>query len=336
MNANATPFISAIILDYNDLRWLPRLLDSLLPQLAPYRAEVLLVDNGSSDSSAAFVRERYPKVDVITVKQNRGPAAGINRGLDRARGQWIFVLNSDLEFPPGSVVALMTAAQGQPSLGLASPLLIDDDGAPALTYGGEPNEWLWLEQLVGLRLRGRDQAMGEAGVCPTFDGPAVQFVSSLVGACMLVRKDALDHVGPLDEQFRMYLEDTDWSRRFRLAGWDVAMLRAARVIHSGAKAPAALNQTLLHQQGRYFIALDLFARKHYGRRRTSLLLFIVLLINARAALSYWVRTHMPRSVPKAITVEHSDYVRNLGYYRSMVSLMRWLYKVKGHRDEHST
>src|SRR5215510_3311427 len=97
--------LSAIIVNWNGLRYLPNCLDALLPQL-PHGAEVLLVDNGSTDGSVALARERYPQVRVVVLRDNLGFAGGVNAGLRVARGDSLLLLNNDAFAEPGFVAAL--------------------------------------------------------------------------------------------------------------------------------------------------------------------------------------------------------------------------------------
>jgi len=269
------PVLSVVIVNYNGARWLPPLLDSLQPQLIPYSAEVILADNASTDDSVSVVHDRYPRVVVVQSNTNKGYAAGANLGLTRARGEWIFVLNTDLQFPLGSVQTLVSAAQHRPHLGLAGPLLIDKSGKPVSSYGNEPTEWAMFTRMIMAR---------DLEVRPEVDGPPVQTVPYLVGACLLVRRAALNQVGLMDERFFMYFEDVDWSRRFRAAGWEVALLRDARVIHFGG----GTTQHAPVQPIRWFyISLAYFACKHYGRPRALAIRLLAIVTHILGLMYRW-------------------------------------------------
>jgi GT2 family glycosyltransferase len=278
----AHPLLSAVIVNYNGRRWLPRLLDSLLPQLPP-DAEVLLVDNESADDSTSFIAARYPGVTIVPAGENRGYAGGVNVGLAHARGEWVLVLNTDLCFPPGAVAALLAAAQAQPRLGLAGPLLLDDSGAASASYGFEPTE---LAVLAGLKgVRGLE-------VRPHLQGPPVQTVAYLVGACLLARRAAVAEVGGMDERFFMYFEDVDWCRRFRQSGWEVAMLRAAQVVHaSGGSSRATIPREVW-----FHISLLTYARKHYGLLRALVFRAAVIAVHLSVILRNTV-TKLPTDFP---------------------------------------
>ena len=314
MNIETLPSVSAVIVTYNGLRWLPGLFDSLLPQLAPYDAQVLLVDNGSTDGSGEFARARYPQVTVLPVNPNRGPIPAINRGLARARGEWIFVLNDDLEFQPGAVAAMMAEVQDQPSVGIASPVLLDKTGALAESYGYEMNEWLALRMFFGVHRHRVPRTDWET--LPAVGRWRIPYVQ---GACLLVRKSALDSVGFMDENFYMYFDEVDWCRRFRQAGWRMVLLRGARVVHFGS--PSIINHPQglpLRQTHWNHASRDYFMRKHYGRRRAFVVRVLFGLTFAKAMISLWLRSRLPRVVPGAITLDHDSYVHTLALYRSMI------------------
>lgn len=283
MSDAPSPLLSAVVVNYNGSRWLPGLLDSLQPQLSALSSEIILVDNASADDSVALVRERYPNVTIVQGAANRGYAAGANLGLSRARGDWILVLNTDLLFPGGSVEALLAAAQRRPRLGLAGPLLIDGSGAVTSSYGYEPDERTMFIRLV----RGR-----HLEVIPDRVGPPVQDVPYLVGACLLVRRAALADVGPMDDRFFMYFEDVDWSRRFRRAGWEVALLREVQVVHFGG----GTSSHVLAQPVRWFyLSLSYFARKHYGPARALLIRLLAIATHVLGLTVRWSQARLRRT-----------------------------------------
>src|SRR5262245_36821791 len=114
--------LSAIIVNWNGLRYLPECLDALLPQL-PAGAEALLVDNGSTDGSAALARERYPAVRCVALPENLGFAGGVNAGLRAARGELLLLLNNDAFAAPDFVSTLLSALDRCPEAGAASAVL---------------------------------------------------------------------------------------------------------------------------------------------------------------------------------------------------------------------
>ena len=324
------PSLTVVVVNWNGRRWLPRLFDTLLPQLTPYDAEVILVDNGSSDDSVPFVHAHYPRVQVV-IGDNRGYAAGVNVGLAQARGEYILVLNTDLAFPPSAVAAMLTAMQSQPGLGLATPVLLTDQGTINTTYGVEPDERAMLTIMLGLQKR--LPALARELVAPAREeGPSVEAVPWPMGACLVVRKAALDQVGPMDEHFFMYFEDADWGRRFRQAGWQVALLRQARVIHSYHGSSST--QAVMQPARWYYGSLDYYARKHYGRRRAWLLRTINVLTYIKATVTLWVRSQLPSAAPGAI-VMNGDTHHKLIYYRSLLQLFRAQRRFNSHDDASS-
>ena len=202
--------VLAVVLGYDDRGHLPGCLDSLLGQpLAP--GEVVYIDNGSTDGSAAYVRARHPGVRVIETGKNLGYAAGMNVGLRIARDEdrrFAFLLNTDVVLAPGMLDALVAeaapgvAAVGGLALSLSAPGRID--GA----FGRITYRHL-LSRLVGEGER-RDRARG-------VDRP--RDVDYPYGCAWLVATDAAARVGPLDEDFFCYHEELEWCFRAKRAGY---------------------------------------------------------------------------------------------------------------------
>ncbi|MBK7779584.1 MAG: glycosyltransferase family 2 protein [Ardenticatenia bacterium] len=240
--------LAVVIVSYNTRDLLAHCLDSLRLELdaAGIGAEVQVVDNASSDGSAAMVAERFPWVQLTALADNRGFTAGNNVVLGPlARGQgaspdWVLLLNPDTEVRPGALQTLLDAAAEDPRIAVAGPALVyPDDGFQhaAFAFPGIAQAALDLfpprgrlgRRLLESRLNGRYPRRRYRAGKP-FN---VDFV---LGACMLVRVAALRQVGPLDEGYFMYAEEVDWCRRFARAGWRVVCAPAATVMHHGGAA----------------------------------------------------------------------------------------------------
>src|SRR5690349_5225770 len=121
----SNPILSIIVVSWNGMRHLPACLAALEPQLPP-GAELVLVDNGSSDGMAAWARQTYPHARVIALPENLGFAGGVNAGLRAARGELLMLLNDDAFAEPGFVAALLAALEHDPGLGAAGAVLLFD------------------------------------------------------------------------------------------------------------------------------------------------------------------------------------------------------------------
>lgn len=236
---------------------------------------VIVVDNGSTDGSAAMVRSAFPWAQVIESGGNPGYAAANNLAL-RAAGfastpapaAHVLLLNPDTVVPPGALAALVGCLEAEPDLGAVGPKLVLGDGSlDRACRRGFPTPAVSFYRLSGLaRLFPDSPRFGRYNM--TFldpDQPAD--VDSVVGACMLVRGAAVAQVGLLDERFWMYGEDLDWALRLKQAGWRVGY-RPSVVVHHVKRAASRHSARARFEFTR---AMWLFYDKHY-----------------RAAAAWWV------------------------------------------------
>jgi len=210
--------VSVIILNWNGLKFLPECLDSLAGQ--SFRDfEVVLVDNGSQDSSAEFVRERYPWVKLLALSENTGFAEGNNRGLAVASGEFVVALNNDTRLEPEFLDELVKVAQEHPTAGMVA--------AKMLNYF-EPGRIDALALKVGVNGLGYNIGVGETDAGQYDSGVKV---FGPCGGAALYRREMIDEVGFFDADFFAYYEDFDLAWRGRLAGWDCQSAPGAIVYH---------------------------------------------------------------------------------------------------------
>lgn len=211
---------SVIIPVWNGREYLPACLDALLAQDYP-DFEVIVVDNASVDGSADLVAERYPQVRLIRNAQNLGFAGGCNIGLKTAHGDIFILLNEDTVVQPGWLQALVKALQ-RPEVGVVGCKILYPDGKTIQHAGG------WIEWPLGLA---HHYGQGEEDNGQWDEPRQVEYVT---GAAMAFRRDVLERVGPLDEEFwPAYFEDVDFCFRVREAGFEVWYMPEAVVLHKG-------------------------------------------------------------------------------------------------------
>ncbi len=254
------PDLSVIVVTHNGRERALATLDSALAAQGWLEAEWLVVDAGSTDGTPDAIAARFPEVDVIR-RHNLGFAASNNVALRLARGRYVLLLNPDVDIH-GSLAELVATMDARPEIGLASVIQTDVDGRQQASIRRFPSA-----------SRSFGEALFSAG-WPFSGGLQERVVNSsrysrpgpvdwLVGAFLIARREAVEAVGPLDERFFLYSEETDWCYRFWQAGWRVEHLPNLTVTHHcGGGSSAALKPQLTHSK-------ILFARKHYGRRRAS-------------------------------------------------------------------
>jgi N-acetylglucosaminyl-diphospho-decaprenol L-rhamnosyltransferase len=202
-----------------------------LESVAAY--ETVVVDNGSTDGTAALVRERFPAARVIE-QDNRGMGGGNNTGMRVAGGRYWLLLNSDAYLAAGDTLERLVAfADAHPRAAVVGPRLANADGTLQRSVRGEPTLWRLATEYLFLRKLGPRTRAFNAFYGAGFDYRSAVQVESLQGAALLVRRQAADEVGLFDEAFFMFSEETDWLHRFRTAGWQVWFTPDAEVVHLG-------------------------------------------------------------------------------------------------------
>jgi hypothetical protein len=251
--------VTIIIVGWNSRDLLGPCLDSLRAMDPPRTRQVILVDNASRDDTVAFVRERYPEVELIANTENAGFARGNNLGMERARGRAVLLLNPDTEVRPDAIPLLLDYLTAHPEVGACGPKLIYPDGR--LQPNGRRFPTVTSQLLVATGLRQLDPAAYDLRYQwgrTDFDQEAE--VDEVSGACLMVRREVVEQVGGMDADLFMYYEEVDWCFRIKRAGWKVAYVPGAVVVHHIAqsvnKAGFRAYRAFHTSQYRYF-------RKHF-------------------------------------------------------------------------
>ena len=218
--------VSVVVVTWNALPWLGQCLESVRGR------EVVVVDNGSTDGTVAFVRERFPEVRVIE-QENKGMGGGNNAGMRAVDGRYFFLLNSDAWVVDDALDQLIAFADEHPEAAVVGPKLLNTDGTLQRSVRGEPTLWrLATEYLFIRKLAPRSKRLNPL-YRGDFQHDRAAEVDWLFGPALLVRREAADAVGLFDEDFFMFSEEVDWMTRFRRAGWSVMFFPGAEVVHVG-------------------------------------------------------------------------------------------------------
>ena len=245
--------VSAVVVTYDALPWIENCLDSLTG------VATVVVDNGSSDGTVDFVRERYPAVQLVE-SENRGLGAGWNTGIRETTSAWVLLLNADAWMTPGSLDRLVGFAETQPRAAVVGPRLRNPDRTLQRSVRGYPTVWRLATEYLFLRKLAPRSSTLNAFYAGGFDHDEVRSVEVVMGACMLLRRQAIDEVGECDEDYFLFSEETDWCFRFHEAGWDVVFFPGAECVHvRGASHSGRLYRENLRGH-------LLFLSKHRGPR----------------------------------------------------------------------
>jgi N-acetylglucosaminyl-diphospho-decaprenol L-rhamnosyltransferase len=218
--------VSVVVVTYNALPFVEQCLQSV----AGY--DTVVVDHGSTDGTVAVSRERFPDVRVVE-QENLGLAAGWNRGIRETSSRFVLILNADAWAVGDGVERLLTFAEGQPKAAVVGPKLLNTDGSLQRSVRGFPTLWRLATEYFFLRkLAPRSRALN-AFYAGGFEHDRIREAEFVMGSVMLVRREAIDQVGPLDEDFFLFSEETDWCYRFRQAGWKVLFFPGAEFVHVG-------------------------------------------------------------------------------------------------------
>jgi N-acetylglucosaminyl-diphospho-decaprenol L-rhamnosyltransferase len=274
------PDLAVVVVNYNAGEHLLACLTSVLASAGDAALEVVVVDNASRDGSAGAAAERFPEVRVVETGTNRGFAAGVNVGIRRTSAPFVFVLNPDAEVTAGTLGALAKLARERPHAGLLGPLIRNTDGSlypSGRTFPG-------VGQAVAHAFLGPfdpDNRWTREYTMSGWDRTTERRVDWVSGSAMLLRREALDRVGMLDEGFFLYGEELDLCTRLRDAGWTVVFTPEVEVTHEGGVSTGrSRRMNLIHSRSIYR-----YYRKHRARGwRRMFLPLARLALRARAEL----------------------------------------------------
>ena len=253
-----TPSVDIIIVSYNTREDLAACLTSITEAWPACAAQVIVVDNASTDDSVAMVQQRWPAVRTMALPKNLGFGAANNVALRESRAPYALLLNSDTVVPRGAIDTLLARLEAR-GAAAAGPRLVDGSGRPEVSFGSMLTPWAEFTQRRRVRM-----------AASTGDAQARQYVDRLLaeeqlvdwvsGACLLLRRADAEAVGFFDERYFMYEEDVDLCAAIRNRGGKVLFTPAASITHlrgrsmTGTAGPAS--------SGHYDRSHVLFYEKH--------------------------------------------------------------------------
>jgi GT2 family glycosyltransferase len=230
--------ISVIIVGWNAKHYLELCLDSLTKAPPRRSMEVLVVDNASTDGSVEMIQEKFPWVKLIKSAENLGFSRGNNVAIRQCQGRYLALVNPDVIVFPGCLDALANFLDENPKVGNIGPRVLNPDMSLQSTCRRFPTLWNNFCSASGLSARFKNSRLFAGEHMFYFPHDRTLAVDVLVGCFSVIRREAFDSVGLLDECLFMYGDDVDWCRRARNAGWQVVFYPGAQAVHDRGKITA--------------------------------------------------------------------------------------------------
>jgi N-acetylglucosaminyl-diphospho-decaprenol L-rhamnosyltransferase len=270
--------LSIVIVSWNVGELLRRCLLSIEGSLSSGRGgrlstQLIVVDNASSDGSAEMIATEFPQVELVANERNLGFTGANNQGIAISDGRYVLLLNPDTEIVGDALAEMVGYMDDQSQVGALGPKLLHGDGRVQSSRRRFPGfQTAFLEGTFLQQWFPNSPVLERYYVLDRADDE-VQEVDWVVGACLLMRRTALDQVGPLDEMFFMYSEEMDWCYRVKERGWKVVYLPTAQVIHHEGKSS---EQVLPVKHVQFQRSKVLFFKKHFGDWRVEVLRLYLL------------------------------------------------------------
>lgn len=240
--------------------------------------EVWLVDNASADGSVAAARRAYPEIHIIENTENLGFAAANNLAFARMGGRYAVLINTDARLKAGAIRNLFDFMEAAPDASMACGQLLNEDGSKQNSIAPFPTLFSLISNETLLRLLFPQKYPSKR---KHYTAPIA--VDSCIGACIMVRKNAMDQVGFLDERYFFFMEETDWAYRMKRAGWKIYFVPRAEIFHAqGKTVGSGVSARILFYRSRYQF-FEKWHKKTYSLVR--LFAFSRLLVNSLLNLS---------------------------------------------------
>jgi GT2 family glycosyltransferase len=270
--------LSVVIPSYNGKHLLETAIPSLITACSSYAPyEIIVVDNGSTDLSAEYLREAYPDVNVVALPYNTGFTGAVNAGVKTAFGDVLLIINNDCYLPPEGLSAMMGFLEANPQYVATQPIVYKEDGSVE-------NIGFVVDLWIGKAFPVTDPKATTISEGFQVRGDDTRYIYGLSGACLLIRKEAFTEAGMLDETFHSYLEDVDLALRLVAKGKKVFPTIAAACVHQHMSTSSGMGSYKEQRDFRNWIRI---IRKHYPSRfllRHAGTLFVERLRNANGLL----------------------------------------------------
>lgn len=294
------PDLSIVIVNWNTIDLLRDVLASVYGNLHGVLVEVIVVDNASTDGSPDMVERDFPNAILIRNSDNRGFAAANNQGFEVAIGRHILLLNSDTIILGDVLAQSVRYLDQHPTVGAMGCRVLNPDRTMQQTCSMWPGLVNLLLLTSGLWKLRWPEFLGRYQMTHWLRD-SERSVESISGCYLMLRRPVLEQVGPLDETFFFFGEETDWCRRIREAGWELRFAPVGEIIHYGSASARKLN----HKRDLMLTdATVRLHRKHDGRLSAAAAWSILLLFNLSRAIGWSLRALVQRKPVVRARAEH--------------------------------
>jgi len=275
--------VSIIIVNWNTKRLLLDCIRSIYETVKTISFEICVVDNASTDGSVETVKQNYPDAKIIQNKKNLGFASANNIALERMRGRYALLLNTDTILTSSAVENLFNFMEKNQNAGMACGQLLNQDGSKQNSIANFPG-------MVSLLC---NESLLQILFPKKFPGKRREYtkpveVDSCIGACLMVRKKAMDEVGLLDKRYFFFFEETDWAYRMKQSEWKIYFVPSAKIFHiQGQTVGHNIVSRIIFYRSRY-IYFKKWHKNSYQLIR--FIIFVRLLINTILSLAGVVAT----------------------------------------------
>jgi len=276
--------LSAVIVHYKSLGALPRCLRALSENTTELGLETVVVDNDSGDGVAEVLAREFRHVRLVTNRDNVGYARAVNQGIAATSGEFVLVMNPDCYLEPGAAKALVAHLRAHERVAVAGPKILNPDGSLEFSARAFPNHYTFLFNRYSLLTRlFPNNPFSRRYLLTDWDHMSVREVDWLSGACLLVRRKAIESVGPMDEGFFMFNEDVDWCRRMKQGGWSVTYVPDAVAVHHVGASRRRVAPRIIVERHRGMIRY--FHKHHPTNPAVALLADTLILLRAGLMLT---------------------------------------------------
>jgi GT2 family glycosyltransferase len=314
--------LSIVIVNWNTCDILRDCLESVYLETKGVQSEVIVIDNASEDNSVEMVHCDFPDVILIENQENRGFAAANNQGICVAKGRYVLLLNPDTIVLDRTIERTIAFADLHPDVGVVGCQVLENETKIQRTCFAFPSLRNLILQESGLRrLFPRSRFFGAADM-GWWNRDTERDVDVVSGMFMLVRREAIEQVGLMDEDYFVYAEETDWCFRFRRAGWRRVFTPVARIIHRDG-GNKSTDQAIVKMYVQLQKSILIFYRKNCG-----------LIVWIMAKIIFSISMLMRAIFWKIVTVIQRNEKNCIKAYQSAAALKFHLFGIEPNAQIH--